>query len=74
MFLAGGVWLMARSLAEICTGNALQQTGLQQGGLQQLCLQHIGMVSVRQIVDKYQGICQIWEEGDQVRQKLILVQ
>ena len=34
----------------------------------------IGMVSVRQIVDKYQGICRIWEEDGQVRQKLILVQ
>ena len=34
----------------------------------------IGMVSVRQIVDKYHGICRIWEEDGQVRQKLILVQ
>ncbi len=34
----------------------------------------IGMVSVRQIVDKYQGICRMWEEDGQVRQKLILVQ
>jgi len=34
----------------------------------------IGLVSVRQIVEKYQGSYQIWEEEGQVRQKLILVQ
>lgn len=34
----------------------------------------IGLVSVRQIVDKYQGTYRIWEEEGQVRQKLILVQ
>ena len=34
----------------------------------------IGLVSVRQIVEKYQGIYRIWQEEGQVRQKLILVQ
>ncbi len=37
-------------------------------------LHGIGMVSVRQIVDKYQGTLRIWEEEGRVRQKLILVQ
>lgn len=37
-------------------------------------LHGIGMVSVRQIVDKYQGTFRIWEEEGRVRQKLILVQ
>ncbi len=49
VFLAGGVWLMARSLAEICTGSALQQLCLQQlclqqAGLQQLCLQQTSLL------------------------------
>lgn len=59
------------------------QVGPQQEGRQRECVQGggmrrkahgIGMVSVRQIVDKYHGICRIWEEDGQVRQKLILVQ
>lgn len=33
LFLAGGVWLMVRSLAEICTGNILQQTVLRRTDL-----------------------------------------
>lgn len=49
-----------------------QREGVQ-GGMRRK-VHGIGMVSVRQIVDKYQGICRIWEEDGQVRQKLILVQ
>lgn len=55
-----------------------QQAGRQREGAQGVGMKRrvhgIGMVSVRQIVDKYQGIYRIWEEDGQVRQKLILVQ
>lgn len=37
-------------------------------------LHGIGLVSVRQIVEKYQGTYRVWQEAGQVRQKLILVQ
>lgn len=50
-----------------------QQNEAQVGGMKRK-VHGIGMVSVKQIVDKYQGICRIWEEDGQVRQKLILVQ
>lgn len=34
----------------------------------------VGLVSVRQITEKYQGTFRIWQEEGQVRQRLILVQ
>ncbi len=37
-------------------------------------LHGIGLISVKQIVDKYQGTYRAWQEEGQVRQKLILVQ
>lgn len=52
---------------------ARQREGAQGVGMRRK-VHGIGMVSVRQIVDKYHGICRIWEEDGQVRQKLILVQ
>lgn len=35
-------------------------------------LHGIGLISVRQIVEKYQGVFEIWQEGNRVIQKLIL--
>lgn len=34
----------------------------------------LGLVSVGQIVEKYQGSSRLWQEDGQVRQKVILVQ